>query len=47
MLKISGSKKQGKLQWLLDPSQINPDNLNNSWCETCRHVGKQNGTFER
>jgi hypothetical protein len=37
MLKIFGSKKQGKLQWLLDPSQINPDNLNNS-CETCRHV---------
>jgi hypothetical protein len=30
-------RKQAKLQWLQDPSQINRDNLNNVKRETSRH----------
>jgi hypothetical protein len=30
-------RKQAKLQWLLDPSKINGDNLNNMKRETSRH----------
>ena len=39
-LKIFRSKKQGKLQRLLDPRQITPDNLKNNRRETSRYVGK-------
>jgi hypothetical protein len=37
MLKIVRSKKQAKLQWLQDPSEINGDNLNNVRREASRH----------
>jgi hypothetical protein len=39
MLKIhrSKKKKQGKLEWFQDPSQINADNLNNAGTKS-RHV---------
>jgi hypothetical protein len=30
-------RKQAKLQWIQDPSEINGDNLNNVRCETSRH----------
>jgi hypothetical protein len=30
-------RKQAKLQWLQDPSEINGDNLNNVRCEACTH----------
>jgi hypothetical protein len=30
-------RKQAKLQWLQDPSQINGDNLNNIRCEASMH----------
>jgi hypothetical protein len=30
-------RKQAKLQWLQDPSEINGDNLNNVRCEASRH----------
>ncbi|PNF20312.1 hypothetical protein B7P43_G13698, partial [Cryptotermes secundus] len=33
---LSDQRKQIKLQWLLDPSKINGDNLNNIKCETSR-----------
>jgi hypothetical protein len=34
-------RKQAKLQWLLDPNQINVDNLNNVRPEASRHVRKK------
>jgi hypothetical protein len=37
MLEIIISKKQAKLQWLQDPSEINGDNLNNVRHEASRH----------
>ncbi|PNF42200.1 hypothetical protein B7P43_G06780 [Cryptotermes secundus] len=37
MLKIIRSRKQAKLQWLQDPSELNGDNLNNIRCKTSRH----------
>jgi hypothetical protein len=30
-------RKQGKLQWLQDQSEINGDNLNNLRCNAIRH----------
>jgi hypothetical protein len=36
-LKLVDHRKQAKLQWLQDPSQINGDNLNNIRCEASRH----------
>jgi hypothetical protein len=30
-------RKQAKLHWLQDPTEINVDNLNNVRCETSRH----------
>jgi hypothetical protein len=35
--KLLHQRKQVKLQWLHDPSEINRDNLNNIRCETSRH----------
>jgi hypothetical protein len=31
-------RKQAKIQWLRDPSQINVDNLNNIRCEASRLI---------
>jgi hypothetical protein len=36
-LKLVGQRKQAKLQWLQDPSEINGDNLNNVRCEASRY----------
>jgi hypothetical protein len=35
--KLLDQRKQAKLQWLQDPSEINGDNLNNIRRETSRH----------
>jgi hypothetical protein len=35
--KLLDQRKQAKLQWLRDPSEINGDNLNNIRCEASRH----------
>jgi hypothetical protein len=35
--KLLDQRKQAKLQWLQDSSEINGDNLNNIRCETSRH----------
>jgi hypothetical protein len=35
--KLLDRRKQAKLQWLLEPSEINGDNLNNVRCEASRH----------
>jgi hypothetical protein len=35
--KLLDQRKQAKLQWLQDPSEINGDNLNNMICEASRH----------
>jgi hypothetical protein len=35
--KLLDERKQVKLQWLQDPSEINGDNQNNIRCEASRH----------
>jgi hypothetical protein len=35
--KLLDPRKQAKLQWVQDPSEINGDNLNNVRCEVSRH----------
>jgi hypothetical protein len=35
--KLLDQRKQVKLQWLQDPSEINGDNLNNVRCDASRH----------
>jgi uncharacterized protein YaaR (DUF327 family) len=35
--KLVDQKKQAKLQWLQDPSEINGDNLNNVRCKANRY----------
>jgi hypothetical protein len=35
--KLLNQRKQAKLQWLQDPSEVNGDNLNNVRREACRH----------
>jgi hypothetical protein len=35
--KLLDQRKQAKVQWLQDPSEINGDNLNNIRRETSRH----------
>jgi hypothetical protein len=35
--KLVDQRKQVKLQWLQDPSEINGDNLNTVRCESNRH----------
>jgi hypothetical protein len=35
--KLLDRRKQAKLQWLQDPSEINGDNLNNVRCEASRN----------
>jgi hypothetical protein len=36
--KLLDPRKQAKLQWLQDPSEIDGDNLNNVSCEASRHL---------
>jgi hypothetical protein len=35
--KLLDQRKQAKLQWLQDPSEINGDNMNNVRCEANRY----------
>jgi hypothetical protein len=48
-LKIfSDERKQAKLQWLQDQSELNGDNLNNVRCEVSRYFRNKNeGISER
>jgi hypothetical protein len=47
-LKLLDQRKQAKLQWLQDPSQINGDNFNNIRHEASRHFrNKKRGISER
>jgi hypothetical protein len=39
--KLLDQRKQAKLQWLQDPSEINGDNLNNVRLEDSRHLGNK------
>jgi 50S ribosomal subunit-associated GTPase HflX len=36
-------RRQAKLQWLQDPSEVNGDNLNNVRCEASRHFRNKKG----
>jgi hypothetical protein len=46
MLRIIRTRKQAKLQWLQDPSEINGDNLNNIRREASRHFrNKKKGEY--
>jgi hypothetical protein len=38
---ILDQRKQAKLQWLQEPSEINGDNLNNVTCEASKHFRKE------
>jgi len=38
---LSEQRKQAKLQWLQNPSQINGDNPNNTRCEPSRLSGEK------
>jgi hypothetical protein len=39
--KLLNQRKQGKLQWLQDPSERNGDNLNSVRCEASRYYRKE------
>jgi hypothetical protein len=41
--KLLDQRKEAKLQWLQDPSEINGDNLNNVRCEAGRRFRKKRG----
>jgi hypothetical protein len=43
--KLLDQRKQAKLQWLQDPSEINGDNLNGTKSETIRHFRKKRGNI--
>jgi hypothetical protein len=43
--KLSDQRKQAKLQWLQDPSEINGDNLNYIRCEASRHFRNKNRKY--
>jgi hypothetical protein len=43
--KLLVQRKQAKLQWLQDPSEINGDNLNNVRRETSRHFGNKKSEY--
>ncbi|PNF40670.1 hypothetical protein B7P43_G04763, partial [Cryptotermes secundus] len=43
--KLLDQRKQAKLQWLQDPSELNGDNLNNIRCETSRHFRNKNRKY--
>jgi hypothetical protein len=38
-------RKQAKLQWLQDPSEVNEDNLSNVRRETSRHFRNKKGEY--
>jgi hypothetical protein len=44
-LKLLHQRKQAKLQWLQDPSEINGDNLNNVRCEPADISGIKRGNI--
>jgi hypothetical protein len=47
-LKLLDQRKQAKLQWLQDPSEINGNNLNNVRHKASRHFGnRKKENFER
>jgi hypothetical protein len=41
--KLLDQRKEAKLQWLQDPSEINGDNLNNAGHEASRHFWNKKG----
>jgi hypothetical protein len=43
--KLLDQRKQAKLWWLQDPSEINGDNLNNVRCEVSRHFRNKNREY--
>jgi hypothetical protein len=43
--KLLDQKKQAKLQWLQDPSELNGDNLNNVRREASRHFRNKRGNI--
>jgi hypothetical protein len=43
--KLLDQRKEAKLQWLQDPSEINGDNLNNVRHEVSRHFRKKRGNI--
>jgi hypothetical protein len=43
--KLLDQRKEAKLQWLQDPSEINWDNLNNVRCEASRHFRNENREY--
>jgi hypothetical protein len=45
--KLLHQRKQNKLQWLQDPSEINEDNLNNIRRETSRHFRNKKGNIRK
>jgi hypothetical protein len=38
-------RKQAKLQWLQDPSEVNEGNLSNVWWEASRHFRDRKGEY--
>jgi hypothetical protein len=42
---LLGQRKQAKLQWLQDPSEINGNNMNNVRCEASRHFRNIKGKY--
>jgi hypothetical protein len=45
--KLFDQKKQTRMQFLENPSEINVDNLNNIRCEASRHFRNKKGISER
>jgi hypothetical protein len=43
--KLLYQRKQAKLQWLQNPSEINGDNQNNARCEASRHLRNKKGEY--
>jgi hypothetical protein len=43
--KLLDQRKQAKLQWLQDPSEINGDNLNNVRCEASRQFRNKKNEY--
>jgi hypothetical protein len=44
-LLVLDQRKQAKLQWLQDPSEINGDNMNSVRCEASRHFRNKNREY--
>jgi hypothetical protein len=45
--KLADQRKQAKLKWLQEPSEINRDNLTNVRCEASRYFCNKEGISER